>query len=210
MNDQSQEPYNLQISQILTITLDQLLSYLNNNDCMHPCAACGKSNWSIPLADNMPAIYMTPSVRNPSISAWAFHVNCNECGGIKIFNAARVREYVFANQGGEDITHTAMPIDHPLAEVQSLEIRTIQLEDHTKNIQEDIESLEGELQTFRTETKGELSSLRDEFSSVRAEIQQEFTCTRQDMKKESRVRFWVLMLITGGLASLMIRGFGWV
>ncbi|MFJ3372814.1 hypothetical protein [Pseudomonas sp. NPDC086251] len=216
MSNHNPEPNDTHIKQILTITLDQLLLYLNNNECMHPCSACGESNWSIPLIDNMPAIYMTHSIRNASIPAWSFHINCNDCGGIKMFNASRVREYFFTEQEEHvEIANTLTPVDdHPSTQAQSqsqsLEKRIAQLETHAENIQEDIDSLEGDLQLFRTETNAEFSSVRDEFSSVRAEMQEGFTRVRSDMKKDSRGRFWALILVTSALASLMVRGFGWM
>lgn len=212
MNDQSQLQNQTPSEQILAIQLDQFLLYLNQNDCMHPCFSCGKSNWNIPLIDSMPAIYMAQSVRNTSVSAWSYHMNCKDCGGVQMISATHVWEYFHGEREQEKATVKKLAQDHAERSIEllPLETRIAKLETHVVSIQDDIDSLETDIQTFRTESSEDFSSVRNEFSTVRAEMQQGFVATRSDLKKESSIRFLALIVLTGGLASLMIKGFGWI
>jgi hypothetical protein len=83
------------IEQTLSVTFAQLDAYIEHKGCGSPCEACGKKQWVFPETDGQPDIYMTPHVRNPTLSNWYFPIECGHCANTRFLSAGKLWQHFF-------------------------------------------------------------------------------------------------------------------
>lgn len=73
-----------------------------------------------------------------------------------------------------------------------MEARVAKLEAHFEYIRRDLDTLKGDVSEFRTETKTSIGKVRD------------------NLERDFRLVFGVVIVVALGLAGLMAKGFHWI
>lgn len=82
--------------QTLSITLEQLLNFINTKKLSNPCESCGSRDWYFAQDDDGPTIISSVNVRSPGTSSWFFFMSCNTCANTRFMEAGKVWEHFFS------------------------------------------------------------------------------------------------------------------